>query len=110
MSLYEHVCITRQELSSTQVDSLFESIGEIAKELGGSVIGTEYWGVRKLAYKIKKNKRGHYLFLQLDTPAESILEIERRLRINEDIIRYMSVKVDSHTDQPTPLLETKATS
>ncbi|MCY4447043.1 MAG: 30S ribosomal protein S6 [Rhodobacteraceae bacterium] len=106
MSLYEHVCITRKELSTFQVDNLSKMIEAMVEELGGSIVGKEYWGTRKFAYSINKNKSGHYLFFRLDTPPESINEIERRLRINEDIIRYLSIKVDQHSEEPTPLIET----
>ncbi|MCY3675187.1 MAG: 30S ribosomal protein S6 [Paracoccaceae bacterium] len=107
MALYEQVCIARQELSNTQVERLSEDIEGILSDKGGSVLYKEYWGARKLAYAIKKNRRGHYLFFRLDSPPEAVIELERRLRLNEDILRYLTTKVDKHSEEPTPILASK---
>ncbi len=106
MPLYEHVCIARQELSNPQVDGLFGEIEGALVDLGGKVVDKEYWGARKLAYAIKKNRRAHYLFLKLDAPAEAVIEVERKLRINEDVLRYLTIRVNQHSTQPTPIMET----
>lgn len=105
MSYYEHVIISRPDISETQVNEMVNHLTEKFKELGGKVVGTEYWGLRKLAYRMKKHRKAHYSFLKLDVPAEAIHEIERLHRINDDILRYMSIKVDELSDEPSPIMK-----
>lgn len=107
MSLYESVFIARPNLSSTQVDKLSERFVEIIKDNGGKVEKIESWGLRTLAYPIKKNKKGHYVLLNIDAPAAALSEMERNMRINEDVIRHMSVAVDVLDTAPAKILEPK---
>lgn len=107
MALYEQVCITRPELSTTQVDGLKEKLTTILTDNGGKVVGSEYWGSRRLAYRIKKNRKGHYLFLKIDSPPAAIHELERLMRIEEDVIRFLTVRVEGHTDEPSAIMKAK---
>ncbi len=104
MSLYEHVIIARPDISSTQVEEMITHLTGKLKDLGGKVVKTEYWGLRNLAYRINKNRKAHYSLLQIDAPSAAILEIERQHRINEDILRYMSIRVDEFPSDPSPIL------
>lgn len=104
MSLYEHVLIARPDISPQQVDALIEDITRILAEKGGKVGKTEYWGLRNLAYRMKKNRKAHYSMLNIDAPAEAVHELERRLRINEDVLRFLTVKVDALDEGPSPIL------
>jgi len=104
MSLYEHVIISRPDISPTQVEELIENLAKKIENLGGSVQGAEYWGLRNLAYRLKKNRKAHYSFLQVDAEPAVIHEIERQHRINEDILRYMSIRVDEFDEDPSPIL------
>lgn len=108
MPLYEHVVIARQDLSPAQAEGLMEELQGILSEQGGSVVGTEYWGLRSMAYKISKNRKGHYGFLRLDAPAPAIEELERRERLHDDVMRFMTIKVDEHEDGQSAILTAKA--
>ncbi len=105
MSLYEHVIITRPDISTTQVEEMVSQLTEKLKGLGGKVAKTEYWGLRNLAYRINKNRKAHYSLLQIEAPGDVIHEIERQHRINEDILRYMSIRVDEFDANPSPVLK-----
>ena len=94
MALYEHVFLARQDLAQAQVDALAETATKIIEDNNGKVTKTETWGLRSLAYKIAKNRKAHYVMLNIDAPAGVVAELERQTQINEDIIRYMTVKVD----------------
>ncbi len=104
MSYYEHVIISRPDISTTQVDEMINQLTEKFKALGGKVVRTEYWGLRNLAYRINKNRKAHYSFLQLDVSSDALHEIERQHRINEDILRYMSIRTDELAPGPSPIL------
>lgn len=104
MSMYEHVIISRPDISSTQVDEMVSNLSEKFAALGGKVVKTEYWGLRNLAYRINKNRKAHYSLLQVDAPSDAIHEIERQHRINEDVLRYMSIRVDEFSEDPSPIL------
>ncbi len=104
MSFYEHVIISRPDISTTQVEEMNKHLSEKFAELGAKIVKTEYWGLRNLAYRINKNRKAHYSLLQVDGPAEAIHEIERQHRINEDVLRYMSVRVDELSEKPSPIL------
>ena len=104
MSYYEHVIISRPDISTTQVDEMVNQISEKLKPLGGKVVKSEYWGLRNLAYRIKKNRKAHYLLLQLHASGEALQELERQHRINEDILRYMSIRVDELDEKPSPII------
>lgn len=101
MPFYETVFIARQDLSDAQVKTITETCEKIIKDGKGKVIKTESWGLRNLAYKINKNKKGHYVLIESDTPAPAVIELERTLRLNEDIVRYMTIKLDELSKGPS---------
>ena len=101
MSLYEHVFISRQDLSNTQAEALIEEFSTVLSENGGSVVEQEYWGVKTMAYKVNKNRKGHYAFLKTDAPSAAIQEMERLMRLHEDVMRILTIKVDGHKEGPS---------
>ena len=105
MPLYEHVFIARQDISNTQADSLTKLFGEILTENGGEVIGSEYWGFRKLAYKINKNRKGHYVLLKTKAPPAAVHEMERRMGLHDDVMRVLTLKVKAHSETPSAMLQ-----
>ena len=107
MALYEHVVVTRPDISPQQVDALVEDLTKIVTEGKGKVGKTEYWGLRNLAYPIRKSRKAHYSLLNIDAPGPVIHEIERKLRINEDVLRFLTVKVEAFSDEPSPVLGRK---
>lgn len=104
MAFYEHVLIARQDVSPQQVDALIEDITRTVTELGGKVGKTEYWGLRNLAYRMRKNRKGHYALLNIDAPANAIHELERKQRLNEDVLRYVTIHVEALDEEPSPIL------
>ena len=104
MALYEHVFLARQDLAQGQVDALAEAATKIIEDNKGKVVKTESWGLRSLAYKIAKNRKAHYVMLEIDAPAGVVAELERQTQINEDIIRYMTVKVDALEEGPSVMM------
>ncbi len=104
MALYEHVFLARQDLAQAQVDALAASATEIVETNGGKVTKTETWGLRTLAYKIAKNRKAHYVMLAFEAPGNVVAELERQTQINEDVIRYMTVRVDEHENGPTVMM------
>ena len=94
MALYEHLLIARQDISAQQVDALATHLKTIVEGEGGKVEKQEYWGLRGLAYRIKKNRKGHYVLLNINAPSPAIVELERQLKINEDVLRYLTVRVE----------------
>jgi small subunit ribosomal protein S6 len=104
MPLYEHVFLARQDLAQAQVDALAETATNIIKEHGGNVVKAETWGLRGLAYRIAKNRKAHYVMLDVDAPPAAIAELERQTGINEDVIRYMTVRVDAHEKGPSAMM------
>ncbi|MBA3897543.1 MAG: 30S ribosomal protein S6 [Sphingomonadaceae bacterium] len=101
MALYEHVFLARQDLAQAQVDTLAENATKIIEAGGGKVVKTETWGLRSLAYRIAKNRKAHYVMLEFDAAGAVVAELERQTSINEDVIRYMTVRVDAHEDGPS---------
>ena len=101
MPLYEHVLIARQDLSNAQAEGLIEHFSTVVTDNGGKVVGTEYWVVKTMAYKINKNRKGHYAFLRTDAPSPAIQEMERLARLHDDVMRVMTIKVDAHEDGPS---------
>jgi small subunit ribosomal protein S6 len=101
MPLYEHVFIARQDLSNTQAEGLIEHFSTVLSDNGGKVVENEYWGVKTMAYKINKNRKGHYAFLKSDAPAAAVQEMERLMRLHEDVMRVLTVKVDGHEEGPS---------
>lgn len=105
MPIYETVFIARQDLSDAQVKSLTEACEKIITDGEGKIAKVENWGLRTLAYKINKNRKGHYVLIESDTPAPAIIEMERTLRLNEDVLRYMTIKLDEATTGPSKILD-----
>ena len=104
MPLYEHVFLARQDLSQAQVDALAATATEIVESNNGKVTKTETWGLRSLAYKIQKNRKAHFVMLNIEAPGDVIAELERQTQINEDVIRYMTVRVDEHEAGPSVMM------
>ena len=107
MPLYENVFIARQDVSSQQVETMTEEFTTLVTENGGTVAKTEYWGVRGLTYRIKKNRKGHYVLLNLDAPSDAVQELERQMRLHEDVIRYMSVRVEELEEGPSAMMQSR---
>ena len=104
MALYEHVFLARQDLSQAQVDALAATATEIVEAGQGKVTKTESWGLKNLAYKIKRNRKAHFVMLNIDVPAGVVAELERQTGINEDVIRWMTVKVEEHEEGPSVMM------
>lgn len=105
MPLYEHVFIARQDVSGAQVDEIVNAFTGVVENGGGKVVETESWGLRNLTYRIKKNRKGHYVLMNIDAPSDVISELERQQRIHEDILRYMTLRVDEHEELPTVMMQ-----
>lgn len=101
MPFYEHMFVARQDVTQQQVEALGQQLADVVKERGGNVTKQEYWGVRSLAYRIKKNRKGHFMLLNVDGPAPAVHEIERLQRLNEDILRFLTVKVEELEEGPS---------
>src|SRR5579862_2788186 len=101
MAFYECVFIARQDVSGTQVEALIETLAGVITEQGGQVTKREYWGLKNLAYRIRKNRKGHYALLNIDAPAAAVQEMERTMRINEDVLRYLTVRVEALEEGPS---------
>jgi small subunit ribosomal protein S6 len=104
MALYEHVFLARQDLAQAQVDALAETATKIIEDNEGKVVKTETWGLRSLAYKIAKNRKAHYVMLEIDGPGTIVAELERQEAINEDIIRWITVGVEEHEGGPSVMM------
>ncbi len=104
MAQYEHVVIARQDISPQQAEALNETIKALIEENGGHIAKIEYWGLRNLTYRIKKNRKGHYSLLAIDAPAPAVKELERQLGLNEDVLRYMTIRVDELNLELSPIL------
>jgi small subunit ribosomal protein S6 len=107
MPLYETVFIARQDISGPQVDTLADQFAGIVAAQGGEVKKRESWGLRNLAYRIKKNRKGHYVLFNLDAPPAAVAEMERNMRINEDILRYLTVRVETLEEGPSAVLQNR---
>ena len=104
MPLYEHVFMTRQDVSTQQVETLGQDFKKIIEEGGGKVVGQEYWGLRPLAYKIKKNRKAHYTMLNIDSNHDAVAEMERRMSLSTDILRFLTIRVDEHSSEPSAMM------
>ena len=104
MALYEHIFLARQDLSQAQVDALAASATEIVEANDGKVTKTETWGLKNLAYKIDRNRKAHFVLLNIEGPGGVVAELERQTRINEDVIRYLTVRVDEHEGGPSVMM------
>jgi small subunit ribosomal protein S6 len=97
--------IARQDLSGTQAEGLIEHFGAVLSDNGGKLVEHEYWGVKTMAYKINKNRKGHYAFLKTDAPAPAVQEMERLMRLHDDVMRVLTIKVDAHTEGPSVMMQ-----
>jgi small subunit ribosomal protein S6 len=107
MPLYENVFIARQDISGAQVDALADAFTQIVADNGGEVRKREYWGLRNLMYRMRKNRKGHYVLMNLSAPPAAVAELERTMRINEDVIRYMTIRVDELEDGPSVVMQSR---
>ena len=108
MPLYESVFIARQDIPAQEVEALAERFEGIVSDNGGSASPREYWGLKNLSYRIKKNRKGHYTMLKLEAPAEAVHEMERNMRISEDVLRYMTLRVDALAEEPSIMMQTRS--
>ncbi len=108
MALYEHVFISRQDLSNAQAEGLIEHFGSVLADNGGKVVDSEYWGLKTMAYKINKNRKGHYAFVKSDSPSPAVQEMERLMRLHDDVMRVMTIKVDEHEEGPSAVVQARA--
>jgi len=104
MSLYEHVYMARQDASAQQVEELTAHLKGVVEGLGGTVAKVEYWGVKSLSYRLRKNRKAHFTLMNLSAPAAAISEIERLERLNEDVLRYLTIKVEEHEEGPSAMM------
>ena len=107
MPKYEHVMIARQDLSNMQAEGLVEHFSKVLTENEGKVLDSEYWGLKTMAYKVNKNRKGHYAFIKSDAPAGAIQEMERLMRLHEDVMRVMTIKVKAHEEGPSTMMGSK---
>ena len=107
MPLYESVFIARQDISASQAEGLADQFTKIVEDAGGKVAKREYWGLRGLAYKIKKNRKGHYTLFNIDAPSAAVTEMERNMSLNEDVIRYLTIKVDELEEGPSVMMQAR---
>ncbi len=104
MALYEHIYLARQDISAQQVEALTEQFRSILESLGGKIEKVEYWGVKSLAYRIKKNRKAHFTLMNISAPAAAVTEMERQLGLNEDVLRTLTLRVDELEDGPSAML------
>jgi small subunit ribosomal protein S6 len=104
MPLYEHVYLARQDLSTQQVEELTAKLSGVIAEAGGKVTKNEYWGMKSLSYRIRKNRKAHLTLLNVDAPAAALNEIERQERLNEDVLRYLTIRVEAHEEGPSAMM------
>src|SRR6266700_8439908 len=104
MPLYEHVYLARQDLSQQQVDELTAHYKGIIEQMGGNVAKAEYWGVKSLTYRIRKNRKAHFTLLNVEAPPAAVSEVERQQRLNEDVLRYLTIRVEAHEEGPSAMM------
>ena len=107
MPLYENVFIARQDISGAQVDQLADGFTQLIAEQGGQVKKREYWGLRNLAYRMNKNRKGHYILFNIEAPPAAIAELERTMRINEDVLRYLTLRIEKIDENPSPIMQSR---
>ena len=108
MALYEHVFIARQDISNAQAEGLMEHFGQVLTENEGKILDSEYWGLKTMAYKINKNRKGHYSFMRTDAPSAAVDEMERQMRLHEDVMRVLTIKVDEHEEGPSAMMQARS--
>jgi small subunit ribosomal protein S6 len=104
MPLYEHVYLARQDVTTQQVEELTAQFKGVIEQMGGSVAKAEYWGVKSLSYRLRKNRKAHFTLLNVDAPPAALAEVERQERLNEDVLRYLTVRVDEHEAGPSAMM------
>lgn len=107
MPLYECVLLARQEVSAPQVEALVEEFSGVLAQGGGSVAKKEFWGLRNIAYRVKKNRKAHYVLLNIDSPSAAVKEMERQMSLNEDVLRYLTVRVEELEEGPSAMMQAK---
>jgi small subunit ribosomal protein S6 len=107
MAFYETVFIARQDITSAQAETLAETYSQLISDNGGKVTKTEHWGLKTLAFRMNKNRKGHYVLFNIDAPPAAVLEMERNMRINEDVLRYMSIRVDVLEEGPSAMMQNR---
>ena len=107
MALYETVFIARQDITSAQAEQLAETFTQLLRDNGGDVKKTEHWGVKTLAYRMNKNRKGHYVLFNIDAPNPAVAEMERNMRLNEDVLRYMTIRVDELEEGPSAVMQNR---
>lgn len=107
MALYEHVFIARQDVSQQQVEALTEQYSNLIKENGGNIGKTEYWGLRNLSFKVKKNRKGHYTLMNIDAPHAAVAEMERQMGISDDVIRFLTIRVEEHETEQSAMMQNR---
>ena len=105
MAFYENVFVVRQDVASTQVEALADTFATLIQENGGTVTKKEFWGLKGLAYRIRKNRKAHFVLLNIDAPAAAVIELERQMRINEDVLRYITVRVEALEEGPSAMMQ-----
>ena len=105
MAFYEHIFLARQDVSAQQVEELTANLIEVLEANGGKVVSKEYWGLKNLAYRIRKNRKAHFSLLNIDAPHAAVAEMERQMRINEDILRMMTLRVDALNEGPSVMMQ-----
>lgn len=105
MALYEHVFLARQDVSAQQVETLVEQYKGILEANGGSVGRVENWGLKSLSYRMNKNRKAHYTLMDIDAPSDAVQEMERQMRISEDVLRYITIRVDAHEEGPSAMMQ-----
>ncbi len=107
MALYETVFIARQDMSPAQVETLADEYGTLMDSLGGKVEKREHWGLKTLAYRIKKNRKGHYVLFNFEAPGDAVAELERRMRLSEDVLRYLTMRIEAVDERPSIMLQAR---
>jgi small subunit ribosomal protein S6 len=104
MPLYEHVYLARQDVTAQQVEELTAQFKAVIEQMGGKIANTEYWGVKSLSYRLRKNRKAHFTLMNVDAPPAALVELERQERINEDVLRYLTVRVEEHEAGPSAMM------
>ena len=108
MPLYEHVYLARQDITTQQVEAINNTIEDLIKKDGGSIDKVEYWGLRQLAYKIKKNRKAHYTLMNINAPSDTLKELDRQISLNENVLRHLTVKVNEFEETPSVMMDSKS--
>ncbi len=108
MPYYESVIIARQDMSGTQVEALADTLAAVIEERGGAIAKREHWGLKNLAFRMSKNRKGHYFMFDLDAPSDAVQEMERQMRLSEDVLRYMTIRIDTIEEGPSAMMQARS--